>query len=146
MSRELFARRVWSLRDSWTERRDLKALGSIHTLDSQFELLEILYRWTLESVEDIRCVYGQDFDIVAGPPPALDQAVPAFSVTVGGRINLTISLAQRRRKDDAPWYLHMNVEGDSKAGATTEWRASNSARGRLQDALLTVLGAYERGR
>lgn len=146
MSREVFARRVWSLRDSWTERRDLKALGAINTLESQFELLEILYRWTLESVDDIRTVYGQDFDISVGPPPSLEQAAPAFSVTVGGRINLTISLAQRRRKDDAPWYLHMNVEGESTPGATTEWRASNSARGRLQDALLTVLGAYERSR
>lgn len=146
MSREAFARRVWSLRDSWTERRDLKAIGQHATLESQFELLELLYDWTVESAADIREVYGEDFDIVVGPPPLLDEARPAFSVTVGGRITLTMSLAQRRRAAESPWYLHMQVEGENMPGATTEWRASNSARGRLQDALLTVLGAYERSR
>lgn len=144
MPREAFARRVWSLRDSWVERRNLNAVGQDHTLDSQFGLLLQLHEWTCESADDIRTVYGPRFDIVVGPPPARDQSPPAFSVTIAGSHNLTVALTQRRKSDDAPWYVHMNVE--ERSPGPVDIRASNSARGRLQDALLTVLGAYERSR
>ncbi len=144
MPREQFSRRVWSLRDTWSERRKLLMLGTGHTKEAQFEVLLMLHRWTLESVADIRTVYGDGFDIITGPPPSLDQYPSAYSVTIAGAHNLTVSLTQRRKGEDAPWYVHFNVEGGHPAGA--ELGASNSVRGRLQDALLSVLGAYERSR
>jgi hypothetical protein len=148
MSHESFQRRVAVLRDSWAERRALKGIGSAHDFDSQHNLLLTLNRWAEEAAGDIRAVYGEALAVNISPSPDQAGPAPAFVVTLGDNYTVTFVLSERTRMGNPRWAIAVTVAaggpGGSIAAAGPERRNSQWTRGRLEDILLSVLGAYER--
>ena len=149
MSSESFQRRVEILRESWAERRYLKGLGNSHEYDPQFRLLESLHHLAESAVADIRMVYANEIDVTLGPPPQSNADSPAFSITVGGQYTVAFHLVERRRTGLAHWFISVTISAGGPGGAITaagpERRNGQWTRLRVEDTLLSVLGAYERG-
>lgn len=147
-SHESFQRRVSVLRDSWAERRALKGLGSTGDFDSQYGLLLTLYRWADEATADIRNVYGDSLAVNISPTPERDGSAPAFVITLGDNYTVTFVLSERTRMGSPRWSIAVTLgaggPGGSIAAAGPDRRNSQWTRGRLEDILLSVLGAYER--
>jgi len=145
---EPFADRVRALRDSWLERRQVRALASAHDFDSQYRLLRTLHEWASEGVRDIHGVYGPSLPIRVSPPPRPDRREAAFSVVLGDAHVLSFALSERRRAGGSRWYIAVSIGSAGPAGnavaAGPERRNGQWTRGRLEDLLLTVLGAWER--
>jgi hypothetical protein len=148
MSGESFERRVETLRDSWAERRQLKGLASVHDFDSQLALLSTLHQWSMAAAEDIRRVYGDALSVTVSPAPGKGDSMPAFAVTLGNSHTVTFVLTERRRMGGSRWFVSVTVgsggPGGSLVAAGPERRNGQWTRGRLEDILLSVLGAYER--
>lgn len=145
MTREPFVSRVRALRESWDERRKVVRLAATHTFDSQFLLLLTLHEWACEAVADVRDVYGIQFAIDVGPAPERNQDPPSFSVVVAEVHALTLSITERRRGIEPSWHVTVSVEGELQAHAAgPDRRNGHWTRSRLEDVLLSVLGAYER--
>ncbi len=148
MSSDSFQRRVEVLRESWAERRHLKDLASSHEFEPQFQLLETLHGLAESAVADIRAVYAEEIDVTLGPLPDREDASPAFSITVGGPYTVTFLLAERRRMGLTRWFVSVTISSGGPGGAVTaagpERRNGQWTRLRVEDILLSVLGAYER--
>ena len=148
MSSDSFQRRVEVLRESWAERRQLKDLASSHDFEPQFQLLESLHHLAESAVADIRAVYGPDLDVTLGPLPERNTSGPAFSITVGGNYTVTFLLAERRRMGLTHWSVSVTISSGGPGGAITaagpERRNGQWTRLRVEDILLSVLGAHER--
>ncbi|HMO54335.1 MAG TPA: hypothetical protein PJ994_07520 [Tepidiformaceae bacterium] len=148
MSGESFERRVEILRDSWAERRQLKGLASVHDFESQFALLNTLHGWAEAAATDIRKVYGESLMVTISSIPGRDDSVPAFAVTIGHSHTVTFVLTERRRMNGSRWFISVTVGAGGPGGALVaagpERRNGQWTRGRLEDILLSVLGAYER--
>jgi hypothetical protein len=149
MSSESFQRRVEVLRDSWAERRHLKELAGSHEYEPQFRLLQSLHGLTASAVADIRAVYGAQIDVSLSALPQRDAGSRAFSITVDGQYTVTFHLAERRRMGVERWSVYVTVSSGGPGGVITtagpERRAGQWTRLRVEDILLSVLGAYERG-
>jgi hypothetical protein len=150
MIREPFAARVRALHEAWDERRRVAQLASTHTFDAQMELLRTLYSWTTEAVADVQAVYGDRVSIGVTLPPAAEQRPPSFSVILADRHALTLSLLERNRGMGTTWHISVWLEAESPSTtgsrAGPDRRNGHWTRARLEDVLLSVLGAYERGR
>lgn len=148
MSHENFQRRVAVLRDSWAERRARKGVAGAHDFDSQFGMLLTIYQWAEDAAGDIRAVYGEAMSVTISPPPDRDGSVPAFVVTIGTNYTATFALTERTRMGSPRWAIGVTVGAGGPGGgisaAGPERRNSQWTRGRLEDVLLSVLGAYER--
>lgn len=141
-----FALRVRALHDAWRERREVNTLASAHDRDSQLLLLMTLHGWTIEALSDIHAVYGDDSPIsVDGPPDARDTN-PCFGITLAENRVLAFSLLERNRAQMPYWYLGISraSPGGEESHAGTDRRSGHWNRGRLEELLLTLLGAYER--
>ena len=143
-----FAIRVQSLRDSWIERRQTGCLANAHDFDSQFRLLAVIHGWAVSAVEDVQAVYADGVAVTVGPFPERTEATPGFSIVVDSRHSLTVSLMERPRAGADRWHLRVWV---SAAGAgTASGQAGPSrldgqwTRARLEELILSLLGAYER--
>jgi hypothetical protein len=149
MSRESFQRRVTVLRDSWAERRALKGLAGAPDFDSQYGMLLAIYQWADDAAAGIRAVYGDTLAVTLSPRPEREGAAPAFVITIGDSFTVAFVLSERARMGSARWSVGVTVGSGGPGGAITaagpERRNSQWTRGRLEDILLSVLGAYERG-
>lgn len=147
MSGESFQRRVEFLRDTWAERRQLKGLASIHDFDSQFSLLQTLHSWATSAVRDVTEVYGDALGAGVSPAPDAASPNPGFSVTIGNQFTVTFALDQRLRPAGSRWFISVSVSSGGPGGsiaAGPERRNGQWTRARLEDILLSVLGAHER--
>ena len=148
MSGESFSQRVQNLHDSWNERRQIKGIASAHDFESQFQLLTTLHGWAEEAVTEIRHVYGEAIHLSLSPAPVRDPYGPAFSALLSESFTLTFSLTERRRLGGARWFISVSVgstgEGGGVVAAGPERRNGQWTRGRLEELLLSVLGAFER--
>lgn len=145
---DTFASRVQSLRDTWVERRQVGRLASAHDFDSQFRLLVTLHEWASAAVVDIAEVYGETPSVTVSPLPEHSDETPAFSIVVDAQHSLTLSLAERRRMGAPRWHLSISISAagsaHSAANAGPERRNGQWTRTRLEDLILSLLGAYER--
>ena len=148
MSSDSFERRVHALRESWAERRQLRTLGSSHEFEPQFQLLESLHAFAASAVRDIRAVYEDALDIDLSPLPRRSDEQPAFSVAIAERWLVTFTLSERRRAGAIRWFVSVTIGSGGPGGAITaagpERRNGQWTRLRVEDILLSVLGAYER--
>ena len=148
MSGESFSQRVQHLHDSWNERRQMKGIASAHDFDSQFQLLTTLRGWAEEAVAEVQGVYGETVHISLGPAPTRDPCGPSFSAFLGDSFTLAFALTERRRMGGSRWFIAVSVGSSGTGGgvvaAGPERRNGQWTRARLEDLLLSVLGAYER--
>ena len=150
MSNEPFPQRVQMLRDAWIERRQVKSFASAHDYESQYRLLLTLHEWATHAIEGIRAVYGEAVPIVLSPIPNEAAADRAFNVAVAGTYTVNFALHERPRAGSSRWSIAAsvisNAPGGSVAAAGPERRNGQWTRSRLEDLLLSALGAYERAR
>ncbi|MDZ7727606.1 MAG: hypothetical protein U5Q44_05050 [Dehalococcoidia bacterium] len=92
MNRESFFQRVQALRESWSERRQVRALASSHDFDSQFQLLQLLHAWARDAASDVREVYGDELDVELGPEPRYDDRNPGFTLSLAPGYSATLVL------------------------------------------------------
>ena len=148
MSVDSFADRVHALRDSWIERRQLRPLASAHDFESQFQLLTALYSWTARASDEVGEVYGRDFDLRLSPPPGPFPQDAAFSLSVADAFVLSFRLGERGGAAGPGWFVSVTITTTRANGnavtAGPERRHGQWTRGRVEELLLTVLGAYER--
>lgn len=148
MSGESFSQRVQHLHDSWDERRQIKGIAGAHDFDSQFQLLTTLHEWAEGAVDEIRQVYGDGVHISLSPAPVRDPYGPAFSASLSDSFTLTFALTERRRMGGSRWFISVSVGSSGAAGSVVaagpERRNGQWTRGRLEELMLSVLGAYER--
>ena len=143
---ESFLGRVQALRQSWVERRQMKGLTSAHDFASQYQLLLTLHGWANQNVGDVRAVYGPELRAVLSPAPGLEEGPPAFCVTFAEAYRVTFALTERRRLGAAHWFISVNTAGPrgGAVAAGPERRNGHWTRSRMEEVLLSVLGAYER--
>lgn len=142
-----FVDRVEVLRDAWLERRELRDLSASHDFDSQFRLLSTIYSWAVGAVTDIQTVYGDSLTVLLSPPPGASDDAPAFTVSLADRCLVTFSASERRRAGASRWSIAVSISagrGGTVDAAGPDRRTGSWTRGRLEDVLLSVLGAYER--
>lgn len=148
MGGENFQRRVELLRDTWAERRQLRGLAGVHDFESQLALLRTLHGWAEQAMGDIVRVYDHKISTAVSPLPDGASPSPGFAVTIGGNFTATFILAERRRMAGARWFISVTVNsggpGGSIVAAGPERRNGQWTRNRMEDILLSVLGAYER--
>jgi hypothetical protein len=146
---EPFTKRVQALHDSWDERRQVGRLAGRHDFTSQFRLLLTLYGWAVAATADIVAVYGDELVIGVSPRPISEDDQPAFSVVIGDYHSVTFAMAERGRGMNGPhWHVNVSVASSGAGGALTaagpERRNGQWTRTRLEDVVLSVLGAHER--
>jgi hypothetical protein len=150
MQRPSFVSRVEALRDSWYERRTLLRLAGSHDFDSQFGLLLTLYDWAAAAVADAAGVYDGDVPLLLSPRPDRRLVEPSFSVTIAGRDGVLFALAERRLTTGSRWHVTAALTTARRDGAVTnagpERRNGGWTRGRVEDLVLSLIGAYERSR
>lgn len=150
MTTEPFARRVRNLRDSWVERRQVQSFAGSHDFDSQYQLLITLYRWASDAIDDIRTIYGESIAVDLSPAPVRDDIPPAFNVAVAGTHSANFALVERMHAGSGHWSVVASVISNTPRGlivpAGPERRNGQWTRTRLEELLLSVLGAYERAR
>ncbi|MGH2632584.1 MAG: hypothetical protein ACRDG3_04170 [Tepidiformaceae bacterium] len=152
MHNEPFVMRVQALRDSWAERRQVRGIAHIHDYPSQFRLLQAMHGWAEHAAEEIREVYGATMAAIVTacpePPPNERQEERGFAVTVGPGFGAAFVLHDRRRLPGPSWSISVSVASSGSAGggsaAGPERRNGQWTRTRLEDVLLSLLGAYER--
>ncbi|MBI2767454.1 MAG: hypothetical protein HYX53_16285 [Chloroflexi bacterium] len=146
---ETFASRVQALRKSWIEWRQVKALASSHEFESQYLLLLTLHGWALQAAAEINAVYGEGLAVDVSPAPDRNDAVAAFNVVVANSYTASFTLSERRRAGASSWFVAVGLgaggRGSTSVAAGPERRNGQWTRGRLEDLLLSMLGAYERG-
>jgi hypothetical protein len=110
--------------------------------------LTTLHDWAETAAADIRKVYGDSLGVSVSPLPRKEDATPAFTVTLGNSYTVTFVLTERRRMAGTRWFVSVTVGSGGPGGAIVaagpERRNGQWTRGRLEDILLSVLGAYER--
>lgn len=146
-ARHQFRERVQALRDSWEERREVRPLAASFDLDSQCRLLAVLHNWAEDCAAIIRSIYGQQFDLVVESLPGGEPH--AFSVRLGGVMSLTFALTQRRRQGSSLWTISAHVSAIHRGflvPVDPERRNGPWSRARLENLILSLLGAYERSR
>ncbi|MCL6644943.1 MAG: hypothetical protein K6U88_08195 [Dehalococcoidia bacterium] len=147
---EPFRRRVEQLRDAWEERRALRGIAGAHDRESQLALLRTLHGWAMEAAADIRAVYGPGLAVEVSRLSADDAAPAAFTVSVARDHTLTFALVERRRVGGVRWHIAVTMSTGGPRGSTVaagpERRNGQWTRARLEDLLLSLLGAYERAR
>ncbi len=148
MSGVSFQRRVELLRDSWAERRQLQGLASAHDFESQLRLLATLHAWAETATADVLAVYGAPLTMTVSPKPDSESVSHGFSVTLGESYTVTFSLTDRKRMGSSRWFVSVTVGSGEPGGAIVaagpERRNGQWTQSRLEDILLSVLGAYER--
>lgn len=145
--RESFAARVQALRESWAERRQVARYSSSHDFDSQLQLLLTLHDWCSEAVTEVRSVYGDSLAVDLSPRPDPAEQPPGFTLLIGGSYAITFALVERKRLSGARWHVSVAVRSPGTGTVThagPERRNGQWTRTRLEDVLLSVLGAYER--
>jgi len=146
-SDEPFALRVKSLREAWLERRMARALAGSHDRDSQFQLLGALHRWAVQAAADIQRVYGEALHVDLGAPPEAGDPAPGFHIAVGRGYSVSFALRERQRANGSSWFVDATVMDAGHGGAVAagpERRSGQWTRSRMEDLLLSVLGAHER--
>jgi hypothetical protein len=147
---EPFRRRVEQLRDTWAERRTLRGLAGAHDRASQAALLQTLHGWATAAAAEIRAVYGGGLPVHVSALPAGDESATAFTVSIARDYTLTFALVERRRMGGARWHIAVTMSTAGPRGASVaagpERRSGQWTRARLEELLLSVLGAYERAR
>ncbi len=150
LSLEPFRRRVEQLRDAWAERRALRGIAGAHDRASQAALLRTLHGWAMAAAADIRAVYGPGLAVEVSALPLDDAALTAFTVSIAREYVLTFALVERRRMGGARWHVAVTMSTGGPLGPTVaagpERRNGQWTRARLEDLLLSALGAYERAR
>ncbi len=146
---EPFRRRVEQLRDAWAERRALRGIAGAHDRASQAALLRTLYSWAVEAAAEVRAVYGAGLPVEVSALPPGDEA-SAFTVSLARDYTLTFALVERRRTGGPRWHIAVTRSTPGPRGTTAaagpERRNGQWTRARLEDLLLSLLGAYERER
>ena len=141
-----FEERVRLLRLSWEERREAATLGRGRDRASQHRVLRNVHAWAGEAIADARQVYGDEPGITISPFDAWDEA---FSVTVAGHHRAEFALVERPSRRTGEWRVIARVTADPGAPPGElgpERRTRHWTRRRVEDVLLTLLGAYERTR
>ncbi len=81
--------------------------------------------------------------LVAGHMPA-----PAFALTLGDATTLTFAMVERTRVESSRWAIAVTIgtggPGGTVVAAGPERRSAQWTRARVEDILLSVLGAHER--
>lgn len=149
MGSEPFAQRVQNLRDAWSERREMRRIAGANDFDSQFRLLITLHRWAAEAVREIQRVYGDDLSISVSPTPTRDEHGTAFSVFLASTFSASFALVDRPRLGRSRWSVSVTAgstggDGGSALASGPERRNGHWTRGRLEELLLSLLGAWER--
>lgn len=146
---EPFRRRVEQLRTAWAERRALRGIAGAHDRASQPELLRTLHAWASEAAAEIRAVYGPSLAVQVSPLPAGDEAT-AFTVNLARDYTLAFALVERSRTPAERWHIAVTMTTGGPRGASVaagpERRNGQWTRARVEDLLLSLLGAYERDR
>jgi hypothetical protein len=148
VNRESFVQRVQALRESWSERRQVRALASSHDFDSQFLLLQMLHSWSADAVADINQVYAGELRVELSPLPQPGDRNPGFSLSVAPGYTVALSLGERSRAGSQHWFISVAVNstgpGTPPVAAGPQRRTGQWTRGQLEEVILTALGAYER--
>lgn len=146
MNGDSFALRVRDLRQSWNERRQLRELAQSHDFASQLGLLVTLHEWSEHCVKEINAVYGPALSAAVSPRP--EASSPAFSVMIGNSQTITFALAERTVGRAVHWFVSARVAAARRASGASQLGPSRRdgqwTRSRLEDVLLSALGAYER--
>lgn len=143
---EPFPQRVQALRDAWRERREVKGLASNHDYGAQYALLLTLHRWAAEAASQIDSVYEGALPVSVSAAPD-KTGIAAFQFLLADAFTVSFSLEERRRMGNSRWHVAVSVSAGGAGGvvpAGPERRNGQWTRGRVEDLLLSVLGAYER--
>ncbi len=141
-----FIERVQALRASWQERREVLGIAGSHEYDPQLGLLLTIYRWTSEAAAQVSAVYGSDLDLTLSPAPRAGES-PTFQLVLADSFVLRFALHERRRIGNPRWHISATMAAGAEAGVTAvgpERRNGQWTRARVEDILLSLLGAYER--
>ena len=137
-----FRERLEELRDSWSERREVRPLAAARDFESQRALLRVLHRWCDEAAALIRDVYGEE--LVARVEP-LEAEQQEFSASIGAAPALVFSLQERDGAGRGNWTVAVRF---AEPATTVEPQRRNGpwSRARLEQLLLSAIAAHERGR
>jgi hypothetical protein len=133
-----FAFRVRVLRDSWREQRQVERYATAYDVESQFQLLGLLYDWAAASVRAISDSYGESFPIALTQPLGRQEPAPRFSVLVTGREVLTFHLVEQQGVGLPHWHVAM-----SSRGVVSKVRGPWT-RAHVEDRLLALVAEHER--
>lgn len=151
MGGETFAQRVQNLKGSWSERRETRGIAGARDFESRFRMLVAIHGWAEEAVREIQRTYGDEVSASVSPVPTRDQHGMAFSVFLANAFSLTFALADRPKLGQSQWFISVTTgspggEGSAAVALGVGQRDGNWSRSRLEDLLLSVLGAWERSR
>lgn len=144
---EPFRLRVAALRAQWEERREVAGFAGRHDFASQFALLLTLHRWASQAIAAVVTVYGETLTITLSPGPD-ETTTPAFTLAIGEQFGAVATLVERRRSPAPQWGISVSVFSPQRDGAITtagpERRAGQWSRSRIEELVLSLVGAYER--
>jgi len=148
MDSERFIDRVATMHASWVERRYLRHIAADHTFEPQFELLRRLHEWAIGAVTDMCEVFGGGLlvEVYPSAPGELDRGV---RVVVGGSYSLGFSLIESYDPRQPHWRVTAAARlpgGANDVAVKPHRQVGMWTRREFEDALLTLLAAYERDR
>jgi hypothetical protein len=146
-----FVDRVSALHDAWAERRDVAHLARDHGYEAQTAILQRLHAWSRDLVADVGTVYGRELSLELSPISGEDVGQPGFSIVLNRRFGADFRLVRRSRQGEDAWHLAVSMRHAGPAGEPVmvvgpERRSGHWTRARLEDVVLSLLGAVERSR
>lgn len=143
-----FFDRVAAMHATWVDRRQLREISAHHTLIAQFELLRQLHGWAAGAVDDVRVVFGTALscELVPARHEDLDRSL---TVVVDHAYALTFSLTGSADPGHSHWRVVATARvpgGRSDMPVRPHRQVGIWTRREFEDALLTLLSAYERDR
>lgn len=128
----------------------MQSFASSHDFDSQYQLLITLHRWAGDAIREVEDIYGESIGVELSPVPDRTATAAAFNVAVAGTYSVNFALQERTHSGSGHWSVVACVISNAPRGlvvpAGPERRNGQWTRARVEELMLSVLGAYERAR
>lgn len=143
MGNEDFRQRLSQLAESWEERRVSVTLGRRRVQPAQLELLGLIHGWAREALRDVVSVYGST--VKAALSPLESGGGQTFRVEVGESHATFEVMLDGGHKDSWRTTAVVRLSGEPAEKAHSH-RPREWSRRRVEEIVLQMVGAFERGR
>lgn len=144
MNQPPFPERVRHLRQTWAERRLVRAFAGVRGFAPQLEFLGVMHGWAMEIADSITTVYGEELPARLSPPPTGDE--PSFRLDIGPGYSLVAAVTRQTRARLPVWSIIVSTHAAGVGPDGGRRRTGHWTRARLEEAVLSLLVEYERSR
>jgi hypothetical protein len=144
-----FPERLRAFHESWCEQREMGELLRRHDRHSQYRAASMIYRWLLDTGDDVREAYDGELAVQLSPMAAAEAVSACITLSIARGYEVVLRLDAKQGPRTRRWYLAVATRAGENAPERRKGpdRSHGSwTRARIEELALEVLVAYERDR